>query len=111
MKYTNLAIAAAFLMPTVVSANVRGEDHDLQPYLHHNLRNLKGTMKDGMLGSRVPKVAKATKVVPRIKSPLTSNNFPSGRPKRGTGKLQWRAGTVPNKRRNMLILHAINLRL
>jgi hypothetical protein len=52
MKYTNLAIAAAFLMPTVVSANVRGEDHDLQPYLHHNLRNLKGMMKDGMMGSR-----------------------------------------------------------
>jgi hypothetical protein len=52
MKFTNLAVAAAFLVPSI-SANVRGgEDHDLQPYLHHNLRNLKGMMKHGMMGRK-----------------------------------------------------------
>jgi hypothetical protein len=39
MKFTNLAIAMAFLALSA-SADVRGEDHDLKPYLHHDMRNL-----------------------------------------------------------------------
>jgi hypothetical protein len=77
MKYTNLAIAAAaFLMPAVVSANVRGEDHDLQPYLHHNLRNLKGMMKDGMMGSRKSsKGSKGNKGGTTDKAPVDLEQF------------------------------------
>jgi hypothetical protein len=39
MKFTDLAIAAAFLVPSA-SALVLGQDHDLKPYLHHDMRNL-----------------------------------------------------------------------
>jgi hypothetical protein len=46
MKFTNLAIATTFLAPSR-SANIRSEDHDLKPYLHHNLRNLRNH-KGGM---------------------------------------------------------------
>jgi hypothetical protein len=62
MTFTNLANAAAFLVPSA-SANVRGEDHDLRPYLHHNLRNLKrkkGMMKGGMMGRKGSKDSKDT---------------------------------------------------
>jgi hypothetical protein len=76
MKYTNLAIAAAFLMPAFVSASVRGEDHDLQPYRHHNLRNLKGMMKDGMMGSRKSSKGKGNKGGATDKEPIDLEHFP-----------------------------------
>jgi hypothetical protein len=45
MKFTHLAIAAAFLVQST-SANVRGEDHDLEPYLRQSRRSMqmKGDM-------------------------------------------------------------------
>jgi hypothetical protein len=40
---------------------VRREDYDLDPYLHHDVRNLKGMMKNGMQGRKSSKGSKGSK--------------------------------------------------